>query len=123
MQDGPRSGLTLQETSSKLNSRASQDVEEDETPDPDVCMLTLNYFAWPQPFFHQKTAPTSSGNTFDHILALSAPRQSDLQNELERFLATDPEEVTDVLLWWFEQKHIYPRLYRMALDYLSIPRK
>ena len=68
-------------------------------------------------------APTSSSKTFDHILALSAPRQSDLRNELERFLATDPEEVADVLLWWFEQKHIYPRLYRMALDYLSIPHK
>jgi len=29
--------------------------------------------------------------------------------------------VKDGLVWWFEWKHIYPRLYWMAMDYLSIP--
>ena len=37
-----------------MQGYASRDVEEDETPDPDVRMLTLNYFAWPQPFFIRK---------------------------------------------------------------------
>ena len=26
-------------------------------------------------------------------------------------------------MWWYERKHIYPRLSRMAMDYLSIPGK
>jgi hypothetical protein len=60
---------------------------------------------------------------FDSLPALSAPHRSELRNELESYLATDPTEVADALLWWFERKHIYPHLYRMALDYLSIPRK
>jgi hypothetical protein len=101
---------------------ASRDVEEDGDSDPEVRWLTLDIFCMASTFFHQQTAPTLHGNTFDSLPALSAPRRSDLQNELERYLATDPEEVADVLLWWFEQKHIYPRLYHMALDYLTIPR-
>ena len=26
-------------------------------------------------------------------------------------------------MWWYEHKHIYPHLSRMAMDYLSIPGK
>ena len=74
--------------------------------------------------FHQEIVPSlMSNNTFDHLPALSAPRQSYLRDKLERYLSTDPEEVADALLWWFERKHLYPCLYRMALDYLSIPCK
>ncbi|KIL55791.1 hypothetical protein M378DRAFT_54282, partial [Amanita muscaria Koide BX008] len=49
------------------------------------------------------------------------PKASDLRDELDRFLSTDPEHVQDVLGWWFERRHIYPCLSRMARDYLSIP--
>ena len=44
-----------------------------------------------------------------------------MRGELDRYLGTDPEHVTDALAWWYEHKHVYPRLHRMALDYLSIP--
>ena len=71
----------------------------------------------------QNPKPKKSTNTFDNLPALSAPRQEDLRDELDRYLSTDPEEVADPLRWWFERKHMYPRLYRMALDYLSIPRE
>ena len=27
----------------------------------------------------------------------------------------------DPLKWWHDNRHVYPVLYRMALDYLSIP--
>jgi hypothetical protein len=46
-----------------------------------------------------------------------------LRGELDKYLGTDPEHVTDALAWWYEHKHVYPRLHRMALDYLSIPGK
>ena len=36
-------------------------------------------------------------------------------------MGADPEYVTDALAWWYEHKNVYPRLHRMALDYLSIP--
>jgi len=62
-----------------------------------------------------------SKNTFDNLPAIAAPKPSDLRNELERFLGTDPEFVPDVLAWWHERRKLYPRLSRMARDYLSIP--
>ena len=42
-------------------------------------------------------------------------------DELAMYLSTGRDlNVKDGLLWWFEHKHIYPSLYRMAIDYLSI---
>ena len=53
--------------------------------------------------------------------ALSAPLKSDLRDELDRYLSTDPKHVTDAIAWWYEKRSIYPCLHRMALDYLTIP--
>lgn len=58
---------------------------------------------------------------FDDLPALIAPASAELRGELDRYLSTDPEHVTDVLEWWYARKAIYPRLHRMALDYLTIP--
>ena len=58
---------------------------------------------------------------FDVLPALSTPCSSDLRDELERYLSTDPEHVADVCAWWYEQRLVYPRLHHMALDYLTIP--
>lgn len=58
---------------------------------------------------------------FDELPALAEPKQSNLRDDLERYLSTDPEHVVDVLSWWFERRHVYPCLSRMALDYLTIP--
>jgi hypothetical protein len=57
---------------------------------------------------------------FDNLPSLSIPRQQE-RSELERYLGTDTIPVDDALLWWFENKHVYPRLSRMAFDYLTIP--
>jgi hypothetical protein len=65
--------------------------------------------------------PTRPHNSFDDLPSYSAPRAKNLRGELDRFLSTDPEQVQDVLVWWYERKHMYPGLSRMALDYLSIP--
>jgi hypothetical protein len=45
----------------------------------------------------------------------------ELRDELERYLSTDPENVTNVIAWWHEHRAMYPCLSRMALDYLTIP--
>ena len=62
-----------------------------------------------------------SENMFDDLPALAAPPPTELRGELQRYLSTDPEHVTDVLAWWYARKAVYPRLHRMALDYLTIP--
>jgi len=62
-----------------------------------------------------------STNIFDNLPALAAPKPSDLRGELERYLSADPEYAPDVLAWWHERRSTYPRLSRMAMDYLSIP--
>ena len=41
-------------------------------------------------------------NIFDELPALSAPKPTELRNEISRYLSTDPEQVKDVLLWWQE---------------------
>ena len=41
----------------------------------------------------------------------------ELRDELERYLSTDPENVTNVIAWWHEHRAMYPCLSRMALDY------
>ncbi|KDR66669.1 hypothetical protein GALMADRAFT_1141875 [Galerina marginata CBS 339.88] len=58
---------------------------------------------------------------FDALPALTAPPPTELHSELERYLNTDIEDVTDPIRWWYERKTTYPRLHRMALDYLTIP--
>jgi hypothetical protein len=55
-------------------------------------------------------------------MALPLPKQaSDQWSELDRYLSADVESVVNALAWWDEKRAIYPRLSRMAFDYLSIP--
>jgi hypothetical protein len=58
------------------------------------------------------------GNIFDSLAALLAPTQEELRNDLDRYLAADVEDVRDPLGWWNGKKATYPKLSRMALDYL-----
>ncbi len=60
---------------------------------------------------------------FDDLPTLLAPSSSELRDELDQYLSTDPEQVTDVCCWWYERRVEYPRLHHMALNYLTIPGK
>lgn len=46
-----------------------------------------------------------------------------LHDEITRYLAAPTERTLDPLKWWVEMKAVYPRLSRMACDYLCIPGK
>ena len=48
---------------------------------------------------------------------------SDLDDELDRYLAADIEDTKDPLMWWYEHHGAFPNLSCMARDYLSIPGK
>ena len=41
--------------------------------------------------------------------------------ELDEYLRQPVEAVSDPLKWWHNHKFVYPNLYRMGLDFLSIP--
>lgn len=43
------------------------------------------------------------------------------KDELTHFLAVGIEQVDDPIVWWQRRTREYPRLSRMALDYLTIP--
>jgi hypothetical protein len=42
-------------------------------------------------------------------------------SKVNEFLRKLVENVKDPLKWWVSNHHVYPNLYCMALDYLSIP--
>jgi len=46
-------------------------------------------------------------------------------NEMSCYLCTKPEDISNdnLLCWWHNHHHQYPCLYRMALDYHTIPYK
>lgn len=44
-------------------------------------------------------------------------------SEIDEYLRLPVENVTDPLKWWSDNRHAYPCLSRMALDFLSAPRK
>ena len=59
---------------------------------------------------------------FDNLMDdTPTPTSSSADDELQRYLATDVEDVKDGLMWWYERRTMFPRLSRMAHDYLSIP--
>jgi hypothetical protein len=59
-------------------------------------------------------------NIFDELPDLVSTNTHD---ELDRYLMADVEKVKDGLMWWNERRTAFPRLSRMACDYLSIPGK
>ena len=42
-------------------------------------------------------------------------------DELDNYLAQAIERVRDPIAWWWDHRAVYPRLSKMAFDYLSIP--
>jgi hypothetical protein len=64
-----------------------------------------------------------SANIFDNLPSLSQFTSAPVDNELDVYLKTPIENVAigDGIQWWFRNRHTFPCLSRMALDYLSIP--
>jgi hypothetical protein len=58
---------------------------------------------------------------FDNMPTVSGPAKVALTDELTRYFAAPTEPAPNPLLWWAERRAVYPRLSRMALNYLSIP--
>ena len=82
------------------------------------CKLSMQHLSVLQS--HPIQCPQVS-NLFDNLPALAPPKPADLGSELDHYLSSDVEYVTDPLDWWYKQRRTYPQFSRMALDYLTIP--
>lgn len=60
-----------------------------------------------------------SSNMFDNLPFVGPVVEEG--DELKRYLASDPVPVMDPIQWWQDRRKAYPRLSRMAIDYLTIP--
>jgi hypothetical protein len=66
---------------------------------------------------------TSTTNIFDTLPALNMFAPAVIQDELTTYLSTPIENIREDqgLAWWETHQSSYPRLSRMARDFLSIP--
>ena len=60
---------------------------------------------------------------FNNLPALAPPKAADLGSEIDQYLSSSVEHITNPLAWWHAQCDTYPQLSHMALNYLSIPGK
>ena len=67
------------------------------------------------------TATEPSASTMDFADFGNISVTTDTANELDRFLQEPVENVKEPLKWWFLNCSAYPKLSRMALDFLSVP--
>jgi len=44
-----------------------------------------------------------------------------VHDELDAYLASGVEDISNALKWWHENRATYPHLSHMTLDYLAIP--
>jgi hypothetical protein len=42
-------------------------------------------------------------------------------DELDEYLSQPIEKVRDPIAWWWDHRHVFPKLSKMAFDYLSVP--
>ena len=62
-----------------------------------------------------------TSNIFDHLPSLARTKTTTSDGELDTYLNADIEDITDAIAWWYGRRKTYPRLSRMALNYLTIP--
>ena len=62
----------------------------------------------------------ASKNMFDNILSAKSTVPAGV-DEFTSYLEEKVENVGDPIAWWLTQRNRYPRLSKMALDYLLIP--
>jgi len=68
------------------------------------------------------TADTADDDGFVAFTNISVTNRIGFRtSELQEYLRKPVENVKEPLKWWVANRHIYPNLHRMALDYLSIP--
>ncbi|GLB43472.1 putative protein dimerization activity [Lyophyllum shimeji] len=99
-------------------SYANRDISKAKTGRDDESSSDADVEIVAQPTKQPKVAPK---NMFDDLFELKPSAANPVIDELNLYLSTPAENVGDAIQWWYEKRLVYPRLSRMALDYLSIP--
>ncbi|KAG5634503.1 hypothetical protein H0H81_001717 [Sphagnurus paluster] len=68
-----------------------------------------------------KAKPCASKNMFEDLFDTLSTSSVPVVDELQLYLSTEVENIIDPIKWWYKKCKTYPRLYQMALDYLTIP--
>jgi hypothetical protein len=98
-----------------------EDCEEGRSSDEEGVNTQVRYF-----FVMSRHDFTIYAGVIKHLrqhISTKEAKRSELRDELDTYLSSDPEYVDDVLVWWSERRRTFPRLSRMALDYLTLPGK
>jgi len=105
---------------SYMTRRLPGDTSEDNSSDVEaVSLFNMSFELFQLTILMQDS--TGTGNIFDDLPTLVKPMFSLSTNELDTYLSTGVENVSDALTWWHERCTIYPHLACMAIDYLTIP--
>ena len=71
-----------------------------------------------------KVFQSQNDDSDDSESSSSSSDEEEFADELERYLSSGRiKGVTDPIKWWHENQGSYPRLSRMAKDFLTIPGK
>lgn len=104
LEDTPQDTLSVRSLTNPHSSMTNIDVCGPHQSKSTVTTGTSSYFGTP---------------FLDDEYDTQAHEQPD---ELERYLNADiVRQAENPIAWWMDHKHAYPRLSRMALDYLTIP--
>ncbi|KAJ8474625.1 hypothetical protein ONZ51_g7088 [Trametes cubensis] len=89
------------------------DESDGEAEHPDGCEKNVD----------SSGAESVSENIFDNMPDLFSgnSRRTLSNDELDLYLKAEPEAVSNPIQWWHTRRRLFPRLSRMALDYLTIP--
>lgn len=102
----------------KVPDEHEETLSEDGHESDTVCKTHL-HFCFNSQLLTQES--TSSKNIFDNPPTFAPLRKTVLVNEIQLYLTTECENVKNPIRWWYEKWKTYPCLYRMALDFMSIP--
>jgi hypothetical protein len=58
---------------------------------------------------------------FDLFTSALVSETANDDDELKQYLSSDIEPVNNPIEWWNSKARTFPRLSRMAIDYLTIP--
>lgn len=73
-------------------------------------------------FYYQPSASSDNDDSSAEESGSASEDEDEFENELDRYLGSRRvKNVQDPLKWWYDHRDVYPCLWRMARDYLTVP--
>lgn len=100
---------------------SAADDEDEESPRTQVRPCVCSAWTPYRLRAHWQRGVDSEVNLFDNLPFLNAAPEPADSDEIKRYLAADVIPMKDPISWWQGKRKQFPRLSRMAIDYLNIP--